>query len=110
MEKPINQPQIDLKSTEGMKNAEGKSIFKSGVILRRISKFVAGTDNDAIMPIPIFYDPSTNKILGENKDKVTQYKAGKEKLFGFFVGQTMKVSGGTANPQLVNDILKNKLR
>ena len=51
-----------------------------------------------------------NKILGENKDKVTQYKAGKEKLFGFFVGQTMKVSGGTANPQLVNDILKNKLR
>ena len=65
MEKPINQPQIDLKSTEGMKNAEGKSIFKSGVILRRISKFVAGTDNDAIMPIPIFYDPNTNKILGE---------------------------------------------
>ena len=65
MEKPINQPQIDLKSTEGMKNAEGKSIFKSGVILRRISKFVAGTDNDAIMPIPIFYDSSTNKILGE---------------------------------------------
>ena len=65
MEKPINQPQIDLKSTEGMKNAEGGSIFKSGVILRRISKFVAGTDNDAIMPIPIFYDPSTNKILGE---------------------------------------------
>jgi aspartyl-tRNA(Asn)/glutamyl-tRNA(Gln) amidotransferase subunit B len=51
-----------------------------------------------------------NKILGENKDKVTQYKAGKEKLFGFFVGQTMKVSGGTANPQLVNDILKNKLK
>ena len=65
MEKQIQQPQIDLKSTEGMKNAEGGSIFKSGVILRRISKFVAGTDNDAIMPIPIFYDPSTNKILGE---------------------------------------------
>ena len=65
MEKPIQQPQIDLKSTEGMKNAEGGSIFKSGVILRRISKFVAGTDNDAIMPIPVFYDPNTNKILGE---------------------------------------------
>jgi len=65
MEKPIQQPQIDLKSTEGMKNSEGGSIFKSGVILRRISKFVAGTDSDAIMPIPIFYDPTTNKILGE---------------------------------------------
>ena len=51
-----------------------------------------------------------HKILGENKDKVDQYKAGKEKLFGFFVGQTMKLSGGTANPQLVNDILKKKLK
>jgi len=50
------------------------------------------------------------KIIEENKDKVNQYKAGKEKLFGFFVGQTMKVSGGTANPQLVNDILKKKLK
>ena len=44
------------------------------------------------------------------KDKVIQYKAGKEKLFGFFVGQAMKISSGTANPQLVNDILKKKLK
>tara|TARA_B110000259_G_scaffold56396_1_gene66563 strand:- start:2559 stop:3458 length:900 start_codon:yes stop_codon:yes gene_type:complete len=51
-----------------------------------------------------------NKILEENKDKVVQYKSGKDKLFGFFVGQTMKLSGGTANPQLVNDILKKKLK
>jgi aspartyl-tRNA(Asn)/glutamyl-tRNA(Gln) amidotransferase subunit B len=51
-----------------------------------------------------------DKILNENKDKVSEYKSGKDKLFGFFVGQTMKVSGGTANPQLVNDILKLKLK
>jgi len=50
------------------------------------------------------------RILNENKDKVAQYKSGKDKLFGFFVGQTMKVSGGAANPKLVNDILKNKLK
>ena len=65
-----NQPQqpqlnVDLKTTEGMKNAEGGSIFKSGVILRKISKFVAGTDSDAIMPISVFDDPTNNKILGE---------------------------------------------
>ena len=35
---------------------------------------------------------------------------GKDKLFGFFVGQVMKISGGKANPQLVNQILKNKLK
>ena len=51
-----------------------------------------------------------DRILDENKDKVAQYKSGKDKLFGFFVGQTMKVSGGAANPKLVNDILKNKLK
>lgn len=56
---------VDLKTTEGITNAEGKSVFQSGVILRKISKFVAGTDNDAIMPIPVFYDPTNMKILGE---------------------------------------------
>jgi len=66
MEKPT-QPKlnIDLNSTSGMKNSEGGSLFQSGVILRRISKFVAGTDHDAIMPIPVFFDPTNNKILGE---------------------------------------------
>ncbi len=51
-----------------------------------------------------------DKILTEHKDKADQYKSGKDKLFGFFVGQVMKVSGGKANPQLVNEILKKKLK
>ena len=50
------------------------------------------------------------EIITKNKDKVEQYKSGKEKLFGFFVGQAMKLSGGKANPKLVNDILKEKLK
>ena len=50
------------------------------------------------------------KVIKENQDKVKEYKSGKEKLFGFFVGQAMKVSGGKANPQLVNEILKKKLK
>ena len=51
-----------------------------------------------------------DKVINENPDKVKEYKSGKEKLFGFFVGQAMKVSGGKANPQLVNEILKKKLK
>jgi len=51
-----------------------------------------------------------NEILIKNKDKVDQYKSGKEKLFGFFVGQVMKLSGGKANPQLTNEILKKLLK
>jgi len=51
-----------------------------------------------------------DKILADNKDKVEQFKSGKDKLFGFFVGQVMKISGGKANPQLVNEILNKKLK
>ena len=50
------------------------------------------------------------EVLSKNQDKVTQYKSGKEKLFGYFVGEVMKISKGKANPNLVNQILKNKLK
>ncbi len=48
-------------------------------------------------------------ILAANQDKVEQYRAGKEKLFGFFVGQVMKASQGKADPRLVNELLRKKL-
>jgi len=51
-----------------------------------------------------------DKIIDDNREKAIEYKNGKEKLFGFFVGQAMKVSGGKANPQLINEILKKKLQ
>jgi aspartyl-tRNA(Asn)/glutamyl-tRNA(Gln) amidotransferase subunit B len=49
------------------------------------------------------------KVLAANADKVAEYKAGKEKLFGFFVGQVMKAMQGKANPALVNEVLKRAL-
>ncbi len=48
-------------------------------------------------------------ILAANADKVEQYRGGKEALFGFFVGQTMKAMAGKANPQVVNELLKKAL-
>ena len=51
----------------------------------------------------------TASILAANADKVAQYKAGKDALFGFFVGQAMKAMAGKANPQLVNQVLREKL-
>ena len=48
-------------------------------------------------------------IIAANPDNVAAYKSGKDKLFGFFVGQVMKETGGKANPAAVNDILKKKL-
>jgi aspartyl-tRNA(Asn)/glutamyl-tRNA(Gln) amidotransferase subunit B len=48
-------------------------------------------------------------VIAANRAKVTEYRAGKEKLFGFFVGQVMKATHGKANPQKLNDLLKAKL-
>ena len=49
------------------------------------------------------------KVLAANADKVAEYRGGKDKLFGFFVGQTMKAMAGKANPGVVNDLLKKAL-
>ena len=48
-------------------------------------------------------------MIAANLDKVAEYRGGKDKLFGFFVGQVMKQSGGQANPGMVNQILKTRL-
>jgi len=60
------------------------------------------TDNSAIEPI-------IDEIISANPGQVEQYRAGKDKLFGFFVGQVMKATQGKANPQQVNALLKAKL-
>lgn len=60
------------------------------------------SDDGAILAI-------IDDILINNQEKVEQYKSGKDKLFGFFVGQTMKASKGTANPGKVNELLKERL-
>ncbi len=50
-----------------------------------------------------------DEVLNENSSKVDEYRAGKVKLFGFFVGQIMKRSRGSANPKKVNELLREKL-
>ena len=60
------------------------------------------SDDGAILAI-------IDEILANNEDKVAEFKSGKEKLFGFFVGQVMKASRGSANPQKVNQLLKQRL-
>src|SRR5262249_55915345 len=50
-----------------------------------------------------------DEVLAGHQDKVAEYRSGKEKLFGFFVGQVMKATQGKANPAAVNEILRNKL-
>ena len=51
-----------------------------------------------------------SSVLEENEAMVKDYKSAKDRLFGFFVGQVMKLSRGKANPQMVNKILMKKLK
>ena len=55
-------------------------------------------------------EAAIDQILASNADKVAEYKSGKDKLFGFFVGQAMKATQGKANPAMVNEILQKKLQ
>ncbi len=48
-------------------------------------------------------------VLAANADKVAEYRAGRDKLYGFFVGQIMRATQGKANPALVNDLLSKRL-
>jgi aspartyl-tRNA(Asn)/glutamyl-tRNA(Gln) amidotransferase subunit B len=50
-----------------------------------------------------------DEIIAANPNQLVQYRSGKDKLFGYFVGQTMKATQGKANPQLINELLKKKL-
>jgi len=82
---------------EAMWNGEGDAdVVIEAKGLRQI------TDSSAIEPI-------IDEIITINSGQVEQYRAGKDKLFGFFVGQVMKATHGKANPQQVNELLKKKL-
>ena len=54
-------------------------------------------------------ESAINQVMAQHADKVAEYRAGKEKLFGFFVGQIMKATSGKANPAMLNDLLMKKL-
>ena len=56
---------VDLKNTQPITSSTGGKVFAEGVILRKVSKFVAGTAEDAIMPIPVFYDVTSGEVVKE---------------------------------------------
>jgi len=68
----VNQPKIDIKLATTVFSPEGNCVFTEGVILKKLSKFVAGTSDDAIVPIPCFYDIKTGKVLIELLPKELQ--------------------------------------
>ena len=91
----------------------------SGKIAKSVFEIMRDGDKDPITIVeekglkqqsdPKELENLINKVIAENPKNVEAYKSGKDKLFGFFVGQVMKNSNGKANPKIVNEILKKKL-
>ena len=65
------QPQmnLDLSKTTAIDTPSGGKIWQQGMIIRKVSKFVVGAQEDALVPIPVFYDPETGKILEDTLPK-----------------------------------------
>ena len=57
------QPQIDLGKTTSVPNDSGGLLFKQGFVIRKVSRFITNGAEDAVLPIPVFYDEETGKIL-----------------------------------------------
>lgn len=91
---------ISLQSANVLIGLAGSS--SDGEMQAEILKRAQVSDTSAI-------DAAVDAVLAANPDKIAEYRSGKDKLFGFFVGQVMKVMAGKGNPGLVNDALKQKL-
>jgi len=67
----MEQPQmnLDLSKTTAIDTPSGGKVWQQGMILRKVSKFITGTSEDAIVPIPVFYDPEDGSILEDTLPK-----------------------------------------
>ena len=101
---------IDLIVDEKISNRQAKEVFEEymessddATIFIEKKGLVQLSDQSEIYNI-------IDKVLSDNPKMVDDYKNGKDKLFGFFIGQVMKISKGKANPKLVNELLVKRLK
>ena len=121
----LNKENLNIKDTKVSSKMLGQllSRIEDSTISGKIAKDVftkmwsTGKDVDTIIEEEGLKQVTDDKeieslideVIQNNPEQLKQYQSGKDRLFGFFVGQVMKVSKGKANPQQVNDILKVKL-
>ena len=117
-EKPLAESPISAEQLRGLIGLIADNTI-SGKIAKDVfaEMYATGKDADAIVEEKGLkqvtdtgaIEAIVDEVIAENPDQVEAYKSGKDKLFGFFVGQVMKKSQGKANPGVVNELLKKKL-
>ena len=101
---------IDLISDGTLSNRQAKEIFEVYLEGSKSAKELISEKGMAQISDEKELSNLIVSVLEENEGMVKDYKSGKDRLFGFFVGQVMKLSRGKANPQMVNKILMEKLK
>ena len=100
---------IDLILDETLSNRQAKEIFEVYLDGKKSAKELISEKGLTQISNENEISDIVVSVLNKNPDVLEDYKSGKDRLFGFFVGQVMKLSNGKANPQIVNKVLKEKL-
>ncbi|KUO55825.1 MAG: glutamyl-tRNA amidotransferase [Sphingomonadales bacterium BRH_c42] len=100
---------LKMQAAGEISGGQAKEIFEIVLRTGRDPAEIADTEGLKQQSDTGAIEAAVDAILAANADKVAEYKAGKQALFGFFVGQTMKAMAGKGNPGVVNQILKDKL-
>lgn len=100
---------VDLVADQTLSNRLAKEVFEAMLETGKPAAQIVDEKGLRQVSDTGAIEAAIDAILAANTDKVAEYKSGKDKLFGFFVGQVMKSTGGKANPGMLNDILKKKL-
>ncbi|MBN9542623.1 MAG: Asp-tRNA(Asn)/Glu-tRNA(Gln) amidotransferase subunit GatB [Alphaproteobacteria bacterium] len=100
---------LKLISSDVISGKIAKDVFEIMFTSGRDPEEIVETENMKQVTDLSAIEALVDKIITDNADKVAEYKSGKDKLFGFFVGQAMKASGGKVNPDILNQMLKDKL-
>jgi glutaminyl-tRNA synthetase len=91
-------------------NKIAKQVFEEMVISGENPTLIVEAKGLTQISDPAKLKPMIDDVIAKNPDNVAKYQAGNTNLFGFFVGQVLKKSGGKANPTVVNELVSEKLK
>ncbi len=100
---------VTMVDDETISNKIAKQVFEEMVKSGENPKQIVESKGLVQISNPNEILPIIDTVIEKNPDNVAKYKAGNDKLFGFFVGQVLKATGGKANPKIVNELVKERL-
>jgi aspartyl-tRNA(Asn)/glutamyl-tRNA(Gln) amidotransferase subunit B len=100
---------VELFASDAISSKNVKDIFAEMLRSDRSAEEISREKGFVQISDTLFLEEAIAEVLGRSAQQVEAYRAGKTSLFGYFVGETMKLTRGKANPKMVNEILRQRL-